>query len=167
MSVTEKVVETVVEVELPRIKPERVVMNAAGQVWRDVHVNLPQDLSWQQMMDEPTVWSKVQKNPNVAMMAGDRVVLKNFDQSEEATAVVAGCNFEMVRLVGFRKYSYDARSTEVAASDHLYYCKFDGVGWGVYRKQDDVRMLQNSHSTLGLAKTAMFGLHPVKPGAGS
>ncbi len=166
MKVAEKSKDVEVkEVELPKIDWRRVVVNAAGQCWRDIQVNLPEGLTWQQMMDEPTVWSKVQKNSNVALMAGDRLVLKNYDQSEEATAVVCGCNFEMVRLVGFRKYSYDARSTEVAASDHKFYCKFDGQGWSVYRKEDDVRMLQSSHSSLELAKSAMFKLHPAKQAA--
>jgi len=155
-----------VKIELPKIDKTRVVLNSIGQVWRDIHVNLPADLSWQQLMDgADEVWTKVQKDPNTALMPGDRLVIKTFDQSEEATAVVCGANYKFVRLTGLRKYSYDARSTEVAASDDDHYCKFDGLGWGVWRKKDDVRMVAESLKSLSLAQKAMADLHPKKLGA--
>jgi len=166
MTVVQKVKDVEVkDVELPKIAPGRVVTNHVGQVWRDVHVNLPEGLTWQMLMDgADEIWTRVQAKPDTALSAGDRLVLKNYDQSEEATAVVCGANYKMVRLTGLRKYSYDARSTEVAASDDHHYVKFDGLGFGVWRKKDDVRMYRESFTSLPIAQKKMADLQPQKIG---
>jgi len=151
---------------IPKIKPGSMHINAEHFCWREWFIRLPADVSWTSIHEQPDqVWRLIQQNPNTSLRALDRVWLMTHDEAELASATVSVATGTKVVLAGFRKFSYGGRDTTAEWADEVYSVKWDGVGFAIHRRKDNVRMARSSFSTLDLAKAEVRKLYPVKQGA--
>jgi len=154
------------EIVIPKIKPANLEINAEGFCFREWFIRLPQDVTWTAIHENPEeTWRLVQSNPHVALRALDRVVFLTHDESEMAMATVCTATNTKVILAGFRKFTFGGRDTTAEWADEMYSVKFDGTGYAIHRRKDNVRMKPGSFSTLELAKSEVRRLYPVKTGA--
>jgi len=164
MSVALKTVDE--EIIIPKIKPQNVEINAEHFCWREFFIRLPQDVTWTAIHENPEeTWRLVQQNPHTSLRALDRVWLMTHDESELASATVCVATGTKVVLSGFRKFSFGGRDETAQWADDVYRIAWDGSGYAIHRRKDDVRMKPGSFSTIELAKAEVRKLYPVKTGA--
>jgi len=151
-----------VEEELPKIKTDGVTINAEHQLWRELFVRLPADVTWSVLNEQPTCWRAVQKNVHCSLRVHDRVWLMAHDESELGFGIVCTATGEKVQLAGFKKHSFKGRDSTAEWADDKYRVLWSGSGWVIERKSDGVRMKPGSYSTIELAKAQVRTLYPIK-----
>lgn len=148
----------------PRIPSEAMVTQNVGHLWKEWLVRAPQSLVAQDLHDDPLIWKNIQASPVTSLARLDRLTIAAHDQSWFVTAIVVEANETSVVLHCDRVIR--ARSMGGQWQDDQHAIRWDGQGFGIFRKSDDVRIIPGVHRTLESAKHALFSSsHYVKRSA--
>jgi hypothetical protein len=141
------------EREIPVLKPGNVSIQSAGQIYKTAVVQLPEDMTFQDLNDHPEIWKLVQENVNTALSEYDKVELRAVEWT--AWASVNNADRGQVILYDIRKASKPKR--EVALfSDSKFEVRWSHEGYAYYRKADNVKMCTATFPTPEAAKQALI-----------
>jgi hypothetical protein len=128
---------TVASRELLPIKSTAVTIDAKGFRTKDVVVDLPDELSPQDISDNPKLWRVVQKDRNRALNALDRVTFVWFDKI--ATAIVDYADPEEVIFTKMQIVQRRDRNRTPWENENFAIRPINGK-WSWFRKSDGVQM---------------------------
>ncbi len=166
-TLAEKKAESAAEAETatgrvaPIIHESCVGRNRPGTFWCEWHVRFPEG-GIADDLKESSIWRRVQKNPGTALKRFDEVRILAFDGTWCAHAVVAHATGNAV-ILGKPVITKLPAPQENLYQDDLYYLKFVGNGYAVFRKRDDQQMGPAVHSA-NAAQTALAELYPKRVG---
>ena len=143
----------VAERKVPVIKPNAVTIQSAGQSYKTAVVNLPEDLTFQDLNDSPEVWKLVQADMNKALVPDDKIEMHAAGWT--AWASVNSANSTQVILYDIRKATRPKRDVALFR-DATYDVRWGTEGYGYFRTADDVRMTNASYPTADAAKAALM-----------
>jgi hypothetical protein len=124
----------------PVIDPAFVVLNADSFAYRQFMVRLPEGAIADDLK-EPSLWTRVQANRNVALRKHDHLYIVAFDESWAADAVVVQANAELAVISKPRIIRF-AERLKPLYSDGTYTVAWYGNGFAVKRLADGARMTQ-------------------------
>jgi len=128
------------ERNLPTVDPAFVALNADSFAYRQFMVRLPEGTIADDLK-EPSLWSRVQANRNVALRKHDHLYIVAFDESWAADAVVVQANADVAVLSKPRLMRFAERLRPLY-SDGVYTVAWYGNGYAVKRLADGTRMTQ-------------------------
>lgn len=156
---TEAAEETTALRKEPAVQPRCVWRNRAGSRWCEWGCTFPEGATVDDLK-EPGLWWRVQQDSQSALKKEDEVRIRAFDSSWVAHCYVAHASLTQVilatvsitKLPGQREHLYE---------DDLYFVKFVGHGYGVFRKTDGQQMAPAVHSA-DAAQSVLIGLYPKR-----
>jgi hypothetical protein len=148
----------------PIIKPSAVTWNVEGFVWRECLVRLPQGLTLQDFNDSPTLWRVVQGDATKALRPLDRIRAVAFNGDWMVEAFVSDADRDQVILAGIRKIDTPKRSVPLFEDD-TYRVAWNGAGYAVFRKHDNLVMGGQTFTVPEQAKQHLLSLYPTKRSA--
>ena len=144
----------------PLVQKNCVGRNRAGTFWCEWHVRFPEG-GIADDLKEPGIWRRVQDDANTALKRFDEVRIIAFDASWVAHAVVAHATGNSV-VLGKPAITKLPEQRENLYQDDRYYVKFVGNGYGVFRKTDDQKMMNDTWPSAALAEKALINLYPKR-----
>ena len=166
MTKTAQAIATADEVEVDlspppaplRIDPKRVELNHSGQLYQSYAVRMPRAATTDDLKD-PSIWEAVQTGPR-GFRRWDHLLIIAWDESWAAEGIVADARSSGVSLIGLKVWSVPQRFEQLAATEEAV-IKWDGDGWRVFRKADNVPQSRSVRS-LALAERDLRDLYPAK-----
>ena len=142
------------EREIPVIKPGDLTIQSVGQIYKTVVVQLPEDMTFQDLNDSPEIWKLVQADRSgLALAEFDKLELRAREWTVYA-AVNHGDGGQVI-LYDIRKASKPMR--EVALySDKTFEVRWTRDGYTYFRKADGVKMATGTYPTAEAAKQALI-----------
>jgi hypothetical protein len=107
-------------------------------------------------LKEPSLWSEVQANKNVALRKFDHIEVIAFDESWIASAIAVDCRRSGVQLANIKITPVAQRFDKYLETDDLR-VQWDGLGYSVVRKADGHKM-SRSESDVHLAERHLIEL---------
>jgi hypothetical protein len=149
---------------VPPIPSDNIKLNTGGMVFQSYFVRLPEGVTAQHLNDDPTIWRRVQSNPNVALRKFDEVRIVDYAESWVADATVSFAGHTSVILARPRITKLPERTVPIFEDD-TYRVKWLGSGWGVERKKDSQIMCGGqAFSSAAMAEVELRNLYPRKTG---
>jgi hypothetical protein len=141
------------------IELAQLTKNAEGFAWREFLLRLPEGVVVADLIENPTVWRRVQGDARYALRKLDRLTIVTYAEDVAAECIVAGASDSGVTLGKPRFTELSTRATEVLAEDADNRVAWIGLGYCVLRKKDGQRL---SHITPSRqqAERDLAGLRP-------
>lgn len=147
------------ERQAPEIDPARVLVQAAGQMWREYLVRVPEGFVADDLKT-PGVWRKLQTGSRNSLKKFDRLFVVAFDEGWVAEAIVASADSKGAVLAKPRVTTLPARYDELFQDDK-YRVVWNGHGYIVERKVDGHPMTQAT-ANAELATRLLTQLYPAR-----
>ena len=142
------------------IEPSGVMVNDAGQVWRNVMVRCPKEMIADDLRS-PKVWKRVQGSRMAALIKLDHLFVLGFDESWSVRATVTHATSTEAHLA-IEKVSSFREQGQSLWSDGTLGVYWDGSSYGVRRVADGVRILSEGFLTEAQAADAARRSYPTK-----
>ena len=148
--------------KIPSINPATGMrLNAEGFQWRDWLVVLPPDAIFDDVGNHTKeLFQRVQGSPQHSLRTDDRLRIRAHDRSWEAWATVVFADGDNAILSRPRKD--DLAEANQYWGDEKVETFWDGYGYSIQRKADNVRMLPGSYATAEAARIAWFQSQPKR-----
>lgn len=143
---------------IPHVDPKRVMVNKAGQVFRDVMVRMPQGAVSDDLRN-PKIWRAVQGNPQSALIQHDHLYVLGFDETWGAECIVWRATNKDASLRVLKVFPFAEGDGAGLYSDGRFEVFFNGADYSVRRVTDKVPMFPNGFSSEGQAIDALRQLY--------
>jgi hypothetical protein len=141
---------------------ERVLLNDAGQGWRNVLVRMPAGAT-QDDLRSPKIWKKAQLSRHTALMKLDHLFILAFDESWFARAVVTHASSTEAHLAIEKVGTFKEQGSSFY-QDGTLEVFWDGAAYSVRRIADGVRIIVEGFTTEQQAIAALRNWYPKKAG---